>query len=99
MYEPRGTRPLPTRRFLRRVAAHFAVATGLVSASLLLGMAGYAHFEGLAWRDAFLNSAMLLGGTGPVDATSEASVLARGEHRATSAFISPREAASVANGP
>ena len=68
MYEPRGARPLPTSRFLRRVAAHFAVATGLISASLLLGMAGYAHFEGLAWRDAFLNSAMLLGGMGPVDA-------------------------------
>ena len=68
MYEPRGTRPLPTRRFLRRVAAHFAVATGLVSVSLLFGMAGYAHFEGLAWRDAFLNSAMLMGGMGPVDA-------------------------------
>lgn len=30
-------------------------------------MAGYAHFEHLAWRDAFLNTAMLLGGMGPVD--------------------------------
>lgn len=30
-------------------------------------MAGYAHFERLAWRDAFLNTAMLLGGMGPVD--------------------------------
>jgi len=35
--------------------------------SLLLGMAGYAWFEGLAWRDAFLNAAMLLGGMGPVE--------------------------------
>jgi len=35
--------------------------------SLLAGMWGYSHFEGLAWRDAFLNSAMLLGGMGPVD--------------------------------
>ncbi len=41
---------------------------GLVVGSLLLGMAGYAYFEGLAWRDAFLNAAMLLGGMGPVDA-------------------------------
>jgi hypothetical protein len=30
-------------------------------------MAGYGQFEGLAWLDAFLNSAMLMGGTGPVD--------------------------------
>src|SRR5258706_229053 len=32
-----------------------------------IGIAGYEHFEGLPWRDAFLNSAMLLGGMGPVD--------------------------------
>jgi hypothetical protein len=31
-------------------------------------MWGYAHFENLAWRDAFLNAAMLLGGMGPVAA-------------------------------
>jgi hypothetical protein len=30
-------------------------------------MAGYACFEDLAWRDAFLNAAMLLGGMGPVE--------------------------------
>lgn len=47
---------------------HFAVATALVLGSLLIGMAGYAHYEGLAWRDAFLNAAMLLGGMGPVEA-------------------------------
>jgi hypothetical protein len=47
---------------------HFGVATALVLGSLLIGMAGYAHYEGLAWRDAFLNAAMLLGGMGPVEA-------------------------------
>lgn len=31
-------------------------------------MLGYASFEKLPWVDAFLNSAMLLGGMGPVDA-------------------------------
>lgn len=31
-------------------------------------MLGYAHFEHLSWMDAFLNSAMLLGGMGPVNA-------------------------------
>ena len=31
-------------------------------------MSGYEYYEGLPWRDAFLNSAMLLGGMGPVDA-------------------------------
>ena len=36
--------------------------------SLLLGMAGYRHFEHLDWRSAYLNTAMLLAGMGPVDA-------------------------------
>jgi hypothetical protein len=67
MYEPRGTEPISTRAFARRVARHFAFALGLLSASLAAGMAGYMGFEQLSWRDAFLNSAMLLGGMGPVD--------------------------------
>ena len=47
---------------------HLGVAAGLVAVSLLAGMWGYEHYEHLAWRDAFLNTAMLLGGMGPVDA-------------------------------
>jgi hypothetical protein len=39
----------------------------LVLLSLGAGMAGYEHFEHLPWRDAFLNSSMLMGGMGPVD--------------------------------
>ena len=33
----------------------------------MVGMWGYERYENLAWRDAFLNAAMLLGGMGPVD--------------------------------
>ncbi len=67
MYEPK-THPLLSRaRFIRRVLLHAATALALLLLSLLLGMWGYAYFEHLAWRDAFLNSAMLLGGMGPVD--------------------------------
>lgn len=47
---------------------HFAAALALLLVSLALGMAGYQHYEQLPWRDAFLNSAMLLGGMGPVNA-------------------------------
>lgn len=36
--------------------------------TLALGMALYHYVEGLPWPDAFLNSAMLMGGMGPVDA-------------------------------
>jgi hypothetical protein len=35
--------------------------------TLALGMAIYHWVERLAWPDAFLNAAMLLGGMGPVD--------------------------------
>ena len=47
---------------------HLGVAAAIVAVSLLAGMWGYEHYEHLAWRDAFLNTAMLLGGMGPVDA-------------------------------
>lgn len=68
MYESKTHPPIPRHRFIKRVLLHFAAALALLLASLMLGMAGYEHFEQLPWRDAFLNSAMLLGGMGPVDA-------------------------------
>lgn len=68
MYERRGTRPISFRRFAHRLALHVGAASALVLVSLALGMLGYSGLEHLAWRDAFLNSAMLLGGMGPVDA-------------------------------
>jgi hypothetical protein len=68
MYEPKAHPPITRERFVRRVQAHAAAAFALLSLSLAIGMAGYEYFEQLAWRDAFLNAAMLLGGMGPVDA-------------------------------
>ena len=68
MYEPKTQPLLPRKQFLQRILRHVAVAFALLLLSLLLGMAGYAYFENLPWRDAFLNSAMLMGGMGPVDA-------------------------------
>src|SRR5512142_303219 len=68
MYESRHHAPLPRSRFLLRLAAHACVAIALLVCSLLIGMAGYAGFEHLPWRDGFLNAAMLLGGMGPVNA-------------------------------
>lgn len=72
MYESRKHRPLPRPHFLRRLLLHFVGATGLLLGSLLIGMAGYAHYERLSWLDAFLNSAMLLGGMGPVESPQTA---------------------------
>jgi hypothetical protein len=66
MYEQRKERLLSRSAFLRRLAKHVAVAVLVVVGSLGAGMAGYVHFEGLTWLDAFLNAAMLLGGMGPI---------------------------------
>ena len=67
LYERWHHPPISRRRFRRRLAAHFGVASALVAVSTLIGMGGYAFFEGLGWRDAFLNATMLLGGMGPVE--------------------------------
>ena len=46
---------------------HLAAALVVICVSLAFGMWGYEHYEHLAWRDAFLNAAMLMGGMGAVD--------------------------------
>lgn len=51
-----------------RMLHHVAAAVSLLLVSIMIGMVGYEYFEQLTWRSAFLNSAMLLGGMGPVDA-------------------------------
>ena len=66
MYEPRHKPPLSMRRFLLRLLCHAAAAQVLVGFSLAVGMWGYGYYEHMAWRDAFVNSAMLLGGMGPM---------------------------------
>ena len=68
MYEPRHVPPLSRRRFMHRWVLHLGFASVIVVGSLTIGMAGYEHFERLAWRDAFMNTAMLLAGMGPVNA-------------------------------
>ena len=67
MYETIRKPPVPRRTFQRRLARHAAFAFLLLLFSMGIGMWGYEHFEHLPWRDAFLNSSMLLGGMGPVD--------------------------------
>lgn len=67
MYESMQQPPIAHVHFLRRLLGHFAAALALLGVSLFVGMIGYGYFEHLSWRDAFLNSAMLLGGMGPID--------------------------------
>jgi hypothetical protein len=67
MYESQTEPPLPRTSFVRRLLLHLLAALALLLASLGVGMWGYGHFEKLPVLDAFLNSAMLLGGMGPVN--------------------------------
>ncbi len=68
MYEVKSEKPLMRPLFARRMCQHTLIAIGLVAFSIALGMAGYAGFEHLGALDSFLNTAMLLGGMGPVNA-------------------------------
>jgi len=67
MYETGKQAPLARPEFVKRLLGHAVFALGLIVASLAFGMLGYMGFENLSWIDAFLNSAMLLGGMGPVN--------------------------------
>jgi hypothetical protein len=58
---------LPTKEFAKRLATNFAFASLLIGISLLVGMAGYAWFEGMTWIDAFANASMILSGMGPLE--------------------------------
>lgn len=68
MYEHRKEPLLSRSAFLKRLASHAGVAFGIVLGSLGIGILGYHFLEGLAWIDALVNAAMILGGMGPVDA-------------------------------
>ena len=67
LYEHHGRRPISRAAFTHRMLKHGALALFLTLGSIAIGMGGYMHYEDLPWRDAFLNTAMLMGGMGPVD--------------------------------
>ena len=58
---------LTAARFRIRLALQGLRAFVLVICALGLGVLGYHHFGGLAWIDALVNAAMILGGMGPVN--------------------------------
>ena len=68
MYETRHQTPLTIADFARRLVQHLGAASVLLVASLGIGIVGYMVLEKMAFLDALLNAAMLLGGMGPVNA-------------------------------
>ena len=67
MYERRRVKP-PSWRTSSGAWRDSSPSRGTGGVLALVGMWGYEHYEQLGWRDAFLNSAMLLAGMGPVTA-------------------------------
>lgn len=65
-YEQRDAPVLPLRPFLRRMVRHGAIVLEFAVISIAVGMGGFHFFAGQTWIDSFLNTAMLLGGMGPV---------------------------------
>jgi hypothetical protein len=78
-YETKSEQPIGRARFLRRIGLHMGIAFLLIIPSIGIGMLGYMGLERMSATDAFLNSAMLLGGMGPVNPpTTEAGKLFAG---------------------
>jgi hypothetical protein len=67
VYERKSDPPIPRPTFVRRLLVHLAIAVGIITVSVSIGMTGYIGLEHFTPTDAFLNTAMLLGGMGPVN--------------------------------
>jgi len=55
------------REFFFRQLIFLLAAIGIIIGSLVMGVLGYHFLENLAWIDALVNAAMILGGMGPVN--------------------------------
>jgi len=68
MYE-HHKQPLARRSvFAKRLLGNGLIGLLLLLFSLGVGVCGYHFLEGLSWIDSLLNSSMILGGMGPVNA-------------------------------
>ena len=67
MFDMKPDAPQARALFRRRLMIHASLAVGLIAVSLGIGIVGYCQLEHLGVLDGFLNTAMLLGGMGPVN--------------------------------
>jgi len=67
LFEHRSQPLLPRRAYLRRLTFAATISVSILILWVFGGMTGYHLFGGLTWIDSFLNTAMIVGGMGPVD--------------------------------
>ena len=65
-FEHRKEPLLPRSKFLWRLFGHAMLSFVFIVVSLVIGIIGYRHYEGMSWIDAYVNAAMILGGMGPI---------------------------------
>ena len=65
-FEHRSHELITPRRFVFRLLKAIGLWLVLAVVGLVIGMAGYAGFEGMSLADAYVNAAMILSGMGPV---------------------------------
>jgi hypothetical protein len=66
MFEHKTDPIIAAPAFAGRILVWLFITVALFAFSPFLGMLGYHFLENMSWTDAFLNSAMLLGGMGQV---------------------------------
>lgn len=67
MYEHISAPVIPKAQFQNRLLRSMWLGMGLIGFSLAIGMAGFHYFfQKLDWADAFVNTAMILSGMGPL---------------------------------
>ncbi len=66
-FEHRKQPLLPKKIYIRRLLNAGIFTGSVLTLWIILGMLGYHHLGRLGWVDSFLNTAMIVGGMGPVD--------------------------------
>ena len=64
--EHRSQRVISRHKFAWRMMVAVGLWGGMTVVGLAIGMVGYSYFEGMSVADAYVNSAMILSGMGPL---------------------------------